>query len=62
MDAVLTASFESHDGGCTGWAVAASTVSKKICSWQACRDISPTFILPSCMCMFSLKRTSLSLA
>lgn len=46
MDAVPTAFFESHDGGCTGWAVAASTVSKKTCDWQACRDIQSNLHLP----------------
>lgn len=37
MDAVPTAFF--HDGGYTGWAMAASTVSKQTCGWQACQDI-----------------------
>lgn len=46
MDAVPTAFFESHDGGCTGWTVAASTLIKKTCGWQACRDIQSTLHLP----------------
>lgn len=51
MDVVPTAFFESHDGGCTRGAVAASAVSKETCGWQACQDIHSDLLL-SYICVF----------